>query len=83
MSTKNLKLFNLNSYVYFVPTEYGINIMNKYFNYRNYVHKVDKETGYYYLQMHEFMACFGDACFAGGSNFVADSEIYIDENYLE
>ena len=76
-------MFNINQYVYFIPTEYGRNIMNKYFNYRNGNHKIDEETGYHYLQLHEFMSCFGDVSFTGGDNFVEGSNIYIDENYLD
>ena len=82
MSTKNLVSFNINQFVYFVPTEYGLNKMNEYFNFRNGQHNVDEETGFHYLQMHEFMACFGDIAFVGNDNFVAYSEVYFDSNYL-
>lgn len=82
MPIRKLKKFNINEYVYFRPTKYGLEIMNLKLEYRKGDHKIDKESGMYYLQLHEYMHCFGDASFVGNFSFVVNSEIYFDEKYL-
>lgn len=46
-------------------------------------HKIDPESGLYYLQLHTFMRCFGDYSFVGNDNFIVESTIYMNENDIK
>lgn len=75
------KKFNINRYVYFKPTEYGLELMNERLNIDR--HEIDPESGLYYLQLHTFMRCFGAYSFVGNDNFIVESTIYMNENDIK
>ena len=79
-----MKSFNINNYIKFKPTEYGVEIYNEY--YKNSLKgtglsrelKVDS-TGYSELQMHEFMYVYGGYSFLGSTPFIEMCEILIKD----
>lgn len=73
--------FNINQHVYFKPTDVGLKLMQDWYNPEKKM--FDEQRGMYYLQMWEFMSCFGEKCFAGGSNFIVDCVIYMENNHCE
>lgn len=79
--------FNINNYIKFKPTEYGIEIYNKHhrevFKGTRFSRelKVDSD-GYSELQMHEFMYVYGGYAFLGGAPFIEVCEILIRDKDL-
>ena len=82
-----MKSFNINNYIKFKPTEYGIEIYNNHkkesFKGTGFSRelKVDSD-GYSELQMHEFMHVYGGYSFLGGIPFIELCEILIKDKDL-
>lgn len=82
-----MKSFNINNYIKFKPTEYGIEIYNTHKKeaFKGAIFsrelKVDSD-GYSELQMHEFMYVYGGYSFLGGTPFIECCEILIKDKYL-
>lgn len=83
-----MKSFNINNYIKFKPTEYGIEIYNNHkkeaFKGTRFSRelKVDSD-GYSELQMHEFMRVYGRYSFLGGTPFIEVCEILIRDKDLD
>lgn len=79
--------FNINNYIKFKPTEYGIEIYNNHkkeaFKGTRFSRelKVDSD-GYSELQMHEFMYVYSGYSFLGGTPFIECCEILIKDKDL-
>lgn len=80
MSTeKKLVKVNLNSYVYFELTDVGWDYLYNHLQpYKTPADLYDGEYDMHRMQLHDFMECFGEISFVGGSNFVKDCLIYVD-----
>lgn len=78
-----MKSFNINNYIKFKPTEYGVEIYNSYFKGTGFSRelKVDYD-GYSELQMHEFMCVYGGYSFLGGTPVIECCEILIKDKDL-
>ena len=83
-----MKSFNINNYIKFKPTEYGIGIYNNHhreaFKGTRFSRELKVDSyGYSELQMHEFMYAYGGYSFLGGTPFIEMCEILIKDKYLD
>lgn len=78
---KKLKKFNSNNYVYFHPSEYGMEILEKYFGDCEYMGKPD-EDGYYKLSLWVFVQVFGPHTSITKPSVVVDCEVFFEESKL-
>lgn len=82
-----MKSFNINNYIKFKPTAYGIEIYNNHKKEALKGTRFSRElkvdsTGYSELQMHEFMYVYGGYSFLGGTPFIEMCEILIKDKDL-
>ena len=78
---KNLLKFNVNSYVYFKPTELGMRALEEH--YKGWTMIEPDENGFYSLQMWIFIRIFGEVFCATMESPVYHCEIYIEKKELE
>ena len=52
--------FNMNNYVWFEPTELGLQVFVDYYKDFGFDHKLEVVNGKAYLQFHNFIQIYGD-----------------------
>lgn len=78
--------FNMNNYVWFEPTELGLQVFVDYYKAYGFDHKLEVINGKSSLQFHQFIDIYGEYittynCQA--SEVFKHYEFYIDEEKLE
>ena len=77
--------FNMNNYVWFEPTELGLQVFVDYYKEFGFDHKLEVVNGKACLQFHKFISIYGDfitSYCCPADDVFKHYEFYIDEEKL-
>lgn len=77
--------FNMNNYVWFEPTDLGLQVSKDYYNSLGFDHKLELVNGFARLQFHEFIHIYGKyitSYISKDNEVFKNYEFYINEEQL-